>query len=99
MSSIIEIKNITKLYGGEKEKAARLLAQGADKETVRKKTGVTAALWDVNLSIPQGKVFVIIGLSGSGKSTLVRMINRLIEPTSGTILFQGTISGNWMAGD
>lgn len=89
MSSIIEIKNITKLYGGEKEKAARLLAQGADKETVRKKTGVTAALWDVNLSIPQGKVFVIIGLSGSGKSTLVRMINRLVEPTSGTILFQG----------
>lgn len=99
MSSIIEIKNITKLYGGEKEKAARLLAQGADKETVRKKTGVTAALWDVNLSIPQGKVFVIIGLSGSGKSTLVRMINRLIERPAEQSCSRERISGNWMAGD
>lgn len=64
-----------------------------DKETVRKKTGVTAALWDINLSIPEGKVFVIIGLSGSGKSTLVRMCNRLNEPTSGKILFEGNDIG------
>jgi glycine betaine/proline transport system ATP-binding protein len=77
----------------EKEKAAKLLEAGVDKETVRKKTGVTAALWDINLSIPEGKVFVIIGLSGSGKSTLVRMCNRLNEPTSGKILFEGNDIG------
>ncbi|MBO9600419.1 MAG: glycine betaine/L-proline ABC transporter ATP-binding protein [Cohnella sp.] len=42
-----------------------------------------------SFSIEQGEIFVIMGLSGSGKSTLVRMINRLIEPTSGQILFGG----------
>jgi glycine betaine/proline transport system ATP-binding protein len=93
MKTIMEIQHVSKLYGVEKEKAAKLLEAGVDKETVRKKTGVTAALWDINLSIPEGKVFVIIGLSGSGKSTLVRMCNRLNEPTSGKILFEGNDIG------
>ncbi len=93
MKTIMEIQHVSRLYGVEKEKAAKLLEAGVDKETVRKKTGVTAALWDINLSIPEGKVFVIIGLSGSGKSTLVRMCNRLNEPTSGKILFEGNDIG------
>ncbi|MFA6776604.1 MAG: ATP-binding cassette domain-containing protein, partial [Sphaerochaetaceae bacterium] len=93
MKTIMEIQHVSKLYGVEKEKAAKLLETGLDKETVREKTGVTAALWDINLSIPEGKVFVIIGLSGSGKSTLVRMCNRLNEPTSGKILFEGNDIG------
>jgi len=44
---------------------------------------------DVNLQIMEGELFVVMGLSGSGKSTLVRMINRLIEPSSGRILLAG----------
>ena len=48
----------------------------------------TRALTDVSLTVAPGEFVVIIGLSGSGKSTLLRCINRLIEPTSGTIYFQ-----------
>ena len=46
-----------------------------------------AALKDVSFSVEPGEFLVVIGLSGSGKSTLLRTINRLIEPTDGSILF------------
>ncbi len=49
----------------------------------------TRALKDVSFSVESGEFLVIIGLSGSGKSTLLRCINRLIEPTSGTIIYNG----------
>jgi len=49
----------------------------------------TVALRDVSFTVPAGEFLVIIGLSGSGKSTLLRCINRLIDPTAGTILWDG----------
>ncbi len=49
----------------------------------------TYALKGVSLSVEQGEFLVVIGLSGSGKSTLLRCINRLHEPTSGSIHFEG----------
>lgn len=45
------------------------------------------ALKDINLTINKGEFVVLLGLSGSGKSTLLRCINRLVEPSSGAILF------------
>lgn len=87
---IITTRHVTKLYGANKAEAAKLMQEGADKGDVYAKTGATVALWDVNLNIRRGEVFVIIGLSGSGKSTLVRCFNRLHRPTSGQILFDGT---------
>jgi len=48
------------------------------------------ALDDVSFEVPDGQFVVIIGLSGSGKSTLLRCINRLIDPTEGRILWNGT---------
>lgn len=47
------------------------------------------ALDDVSFDIPDGQFVAVVGLSGSGKSTLLRCINRLIDPTSGTILWDG----------
>lgn len=49
----------------------------------------TPAVNDVSFDVEQGEIFVLMGLSGSGKSTLVRMINRLIDPTSGEIHYDG----------
>ena len=49
----------------------------------------TVALRDVSFSVEPGEFLIIIGLSGSGKSTLLRCINRLIDPTEGTILWDG----------
>jgi glycine betaine/proline transport system ATP-binding protein len=51
--------------------------------------GLIPAVADVSLDIEAGEIFVIMGLSGSGKSTLVRCLSRLVEPTSGQILFDG----------
>jgi len=50
----------------------------------------TQALKDVSFSVEPGEFLVVIGLSGSGKSTLLRCTNRLIEPTSGSITWDGT---------
>jgi len=50
----------------------------------------TRALDNISLDIGRGEFVVLIGLSGSGKSTLLRCINRLVEPTSGAVLFDGT---------
>jgi polar amino acid transport system ATP-binding protein len=48
-----------------------------------------AVLRGVDLELAEGQVKVIMGPSGCGKSTLLRCINRLIEPTSGQVLFRG----------
>mgnify|MGYP001342367798 FL=1 len=60
-------------------------------KNLKKKFKDTVAINEVNLEIEEGKITGIIGRSGSGKSTLLRMINRLIEPTEGTIEFNDTI--------
>lgn len=44
------------------------------------------ALKGVTLDVPKGQVMALIGPSGAGKSTLIRCINRLVEPTSGSVL-------------
>ena len=49
----------------------------------------TVALEDVSFEVPEGQFLAVIGLSGSGKSTLLRCINRLIEPTDGSITWDG----------
>lgn len=57
---------------------------------VTRRFGDRIAVNAVNVEIPQGQMVGIIGRSGAGKSTLLRMINRLQEPSSGSIHFGGT---------
>jgi osmoprotectant transport system ATP-binding protein len=50
----------------------------------------TVAVRDVDIVIPPHKTTVLVGSSGSGKTTLLRMINRMIDPTAGQVLIDGT---------
>ena len=86
--TLIQVKNLCKLYGLNRSEASAMMRAGSDKNTVYQKTGVTAALWDINLEVRRGEIYVLIGLSGSGKSTLLRCFNRLNRPTSGEVIFE-----------
>src|SRR5262249_54204946 len=55
---------------------------------VTKRFGTTVAVRDVSLDIASGQMVGVIGRSGAGKSTLLRLINRLLDPTHGTVSFQ-----------
>ncbi len=57
---------------------------------LQKSFGDVQVLKGINAEIHKGDVMVVIGASGSGKSTFLRCLNRLEEPTGGTILFEGT---------
>ena len=59
-------------------------------KTFRMKDGAVNALQDINLTIPDGSIYGIIGMSGAGKSTLVRCINLLERPTEGSVVIDGT---------
>ena len=54
-----------------------------------RQAGLIAAVCDATVEVEEGEIFVIMGLSGSGKSTLVRCLSRLIESTTGNVLFDG----------
>ncbi|MCX7933337.1 MAG: phosphonate ABC transporter ATP-binding protein [Rhodovarius sp.] len=58
-------------------------------ESLTRRFGAVTAVDHVSLKVPAGQMVGIIGRSGAGKSTLLRMINRLQEPSSGRILFEG----------
>ncbi|SDW97476.1 glycine betaine/proline transport system ATP-binding protein [Marininema mesophilum] len=85
----IEVKSLTKIFGRTPTKGVELVRQGKSKEEILKSTGMTVGVNAANFHVESGEVFVIMGLSGSGKSTLVRLFNRLINPTDGSILVDG----------
>ncbi|WP_434999251.1 quaternary amine ABC transporter ATP-binding protein [Vibrio scophthalmi] len=87
--ALIEISGLYKVFGQNPRSVMEQVKQGDSKEQILKNTGHTVGLKDINLSIKQGEIFVIMGLSGSGKSTLIRHFNRLIDPTEGQILVEG----------
>lgn len=89
MGNILEVKHLTKIFGKKQKAALEMVKEGKSKDEILKKTGATVGVYDASFDVKEGEIFVIMGLSGSGKSTLVRMINRLIEPSTGTILLEG----------
>ena len=87
--AILQVNKVSKLFGANPEQGLQLLEQGWSKARIAKEKNITVGVNRVSFDIQEGEIFVIMGLSGSGKSTLVRLLNRLIEPTSGEILIHG----------
>jgi glycine betaine/proline transport system ATP-binding protein len=85
----IEIKNLYKIFGPNGAAHIEAVKSGISKSELNEKHGHVLGLKDINISMPAGGITVVMGLSGSGKSTLIRHINRLIEPTSGEVLYDG----------
>ncbi|PTJ27576.1 glycine betaine/L-proline ABC transporter ATP-binding protein [Staphylococcus simulans] len=83
--SRVRVRNLTKVFGRNSQKALKMVKNGDSKQEILEKTGATVGVYDASFDVEDGEIFVIMGLSGSGKSTLVRLINRLIEPTSGSV--------------
>ena len=86
----IQVNNLYKVFGKNKNKAIPLLEDGKTKAEVKEEIGATVGVNNANLEINEGEIFVIMGLSGSGKSTLLRCFNRLIEPTQGEVIVDDT---------
>lgn len=88
-SSSIDIRNLYKIFGVRGKDYVKAVADGMSKTELNAEHGHVLGLKDINITIPGGQITVIMGLSGSGKSTLIRHINRLIDPTSGEIIYDG----------
>jgi glycine betaine/proline transport system ATP-binding protein len=81
----LKVNEITKVFGKNPQKGVDLLKKGKSKADILKETGMTVGVNQATFEVYAGEIFVIMGLSGSGKSTLVRLLNKLINPTSGHI--------------
>ena len=99
MAKQIIIDHVFKVFGDEPQEALALVRQGLSKQDIMERTGQSIGVFDASFTIEPGEIFVVMGLSGSGKSTLVRMLNRLIAPTSGQILVDGQDIGALSDGD
>ncbi|GAA5107190.1 betaine/proline/choline family ABC transporter ATP-binding protein [Haloechinothrix salitolerans] len=94
---MIDVRGLTKVFGLPDGRARRALDTGADRASAVRAAGGVLAVNDVSFSVEPGELFVIMGLSGSGKSTVIRMINRLVEPTAGTVSYDGVDVGGMSA--
>jgi len=85
----IEIKSLYKIFGPNGKDMVEKVKGGMSKTELNEQFNHVLGLNDINISMPGGKIQVVMGLSGSGKSTLIRHINRLIDPTAGEVLYGG----------
>ena len=86
----IRVANAWKIFGArEREAFARIRSGGISKQEALEKYNCVIGVADVSFEVLPGQIYCVMGLSGSGKSTLVRHINRLLEPTDGSIHVNG----------
>ena len=85
----IKIENLYKIFGRNSKDSIQLVENGMSKDELLEKKGHALGLNNINMSIEESSVHVVMGLSGSGKSTLIRHINRLIDPTAGKVEVDG----------
>jgi glycine betaine/proline transport system ATP-binding protein len=89
MTEKVVVKDLYKIFGPNAKRGIDLIKEGLNKEEIFEKTGLTVGVREASFTVRGKEIFVVMGLSGSGKSTLVRMLNRLIEPTTGEVLIDG----------
>ncbi|PZX21083.1 glycine betaine transporter subunit; ATP-binding compoent of ABC superfamily [Cupriavidus phytorum] len=85
----VVVEGLCKVFGSNPRQALDMLAAGATKDEVFRRTGHVVGVHNVSFDVKEGEIFVLMGLSGSGKSTLIRLVNRLVEPTAGKVLIGG----------
>ncbi|MEM6677118.1 MAG: betaine/proline/choline family ABC transporter ATP-binding protein [Pseudomonadota bacterium] len=88
--NVVELSSVWKVFG---ERAAETIAEAEQGELSKaqalERFKTVIGVRDATFTVARGEIFCIMGLSGSGKSTLVRHVNRLIEPSAGTIRVLG----------
>ena len=93
--AVVELTNVWKIFGDKADAAMKaVLERGLSKSDVLSEFEAVVGVKDATFSVNEGEIFCLMGLSGSGKSTLVRHVNRLIEPTSGSIKIGGVDVGS-----
>lgn len=85
---VVRADHLYKVFGKQSKAAVERLADGSHRDTIAD-LDVTAAVIDVSFEVQPGEIFVVMGLSGSGKSTLIRMLNGLLDSTSGSVEIDG----------
>lgn len=89
-SPAISIRNVWKIFGDKADIALADIQQHSySKSEILSRHNCVIGVADVTFDVQPGEIFCVMGLSGSGKSTLVRHINRLLEPTAGSIHVNG----------
>ena len=87
---VIILDDVWKIFGSRDQEAmAAIKNEGLTKPEVLAKYGCVVGIAQCSFNVTRGEIFCVMGLSGSGKSTMVRHLNRLIEPTAGTISVLG----------
>ena len=87
---VIRLDSVWKIFGGRAQEAlAAIQRDNLSKTQVLEEFQCVVGVADCSFSIEKGEIFCVMGLSGSGKSTMVRHLNRLIEPTSGSLSVLG----------
>ena len=88
--AVIECRGLWKIFGDKAAKVLELARAGEiTKDQAREQHDCVIGVRDASFAVARSEIFCIMGLSGSGKSTLIRHVNRLIEPTAGSIWIEG----------
>lgn len=85
----LEVRNLYKIFGPSPKQVIPMLKNGTDKDKILKRHKHSVGVNNASFEVHEGEIFVVMGLSGSGKSTLIRCLNRLVEPSAGSILIDG----------
>ena len=98
--TVVKASGVWKVFGEQADAAIKAIRdEGIGKPEVLERFGCVVGVQDATFEVARGEIFCIMGLSGSGKSTLVRHVNRLIEPSSGSIELLGRDVSSLNQGD